>query len=77
MKKTYLHFLTLVMLTMMCGITAYANDAKYSYTTSATSTLTISSGTAYCKSTAKGNSTVTEIDAVQNLEKKVKAIGLQ
>jgi len=63
-------FLALIMITMMCSITAYAVDAKYSYTTSATSTLTITSGTAYCKSTAKGNSTVTEIDAVQYLEKK-------
>lgn len=71
MKKRLFALLTISMaLLMFLGVTVYAVEARYAYTTSVTSTLNISNGTAYCKSSAKGNSTVTQIDGIQYLEKK-------
>lgn len=71
MKKRLFVLLTISMaLLMFLGVTVYAVEARYAYTTSVTCTLTISNGTAYCKSSDKGNSTVTQIDGVQYLEKK-------
>lgn len=43
---------------------------RYSYASSVSSMLTISSGTATCTSVATGNSSVVEINATQYLEKK-------
>ena len=62
--------LVVIVLSLICGITAYAVEPRYIYTTSATSTINISSSTAYCKGTARGNSSVTKIEATQYLEKK-------
>ncbi len=71
MKKRLFALLTIsVSLLMVLGVTVCAVEARYAYTTSVTSTLNISNGTAYCKSSAKGNSTVTQIDGIQYLEKK-------
>lgn len=71
MKKRLCVLLTISMaLLMFLGVTVCAVEARYAYTTSVTSTLTILNGTAYCKSSAKGNSTVTQIDGIQYLEKK-------
>lgn len=71
MKKRLFALLTISMsLLMFLGVTVCAVEARYAYTTSVTSTLNISNGTAYCKSSAKGNSTVTQIDGIQYLEKK-------
>ena len=71
MKKRLCVLLTIFMaMLMFIGVTVCAVEARYAYTTSVTSTLTISNGTAYCKSSAKGNSTVTKIDGIQYLEKK-------
>ena len=71
MKKRLSALLTISMaLLMFLSVTVYAVEARYAHTTSVTSTLTISNGTAYCKSTAQGDSTVTQIDGVQYLEKK-------
>lgn len=55
---------------MFCETTAHAVEARYAYFTYITSTLTISSNTAYCKSSAAANSTVTKIEGTQYLEKK-------
>ena len=64
MKKRLFALLTISMaLLMFLGVTVYAVEARYAHTTSVTST-------AYCKSTAQGDSTVTQIDGLQYLEKK-------
>ncbi|MCD7731719.1 MAG: hypothetical protein LUI05_09545 [Oscillospiraceae bacterium] len=57
-------------LVMLFGITAYAAQARYSYTSAVSSTLSISSGTANCQSVLSGTSAVTHIFATQYLEKK-------
>lgn len=62
--------LIITILSSLCGVTVCAVEARYSYTTSATSTLYISSGTAACKSKARGKASATKIEAVQYLEKK-------
>lgn len=71
MKKRLFALLTISMaLLMFLGVTVYAVEARYAHTTSVTSTLTISNGAAYCKSSAQGDSTVTQINGTQYLEKK-------
>ncbi|MCM1062684.1 MAG: hypothetical protein NC177_17055 [Ruminococcus flavefaciens] len=71
MKKRLFALLTISMaLLMFLGVTVCAVEARYAHTTSVTSNLTISNGTAYCKSSAQGDSTVTQIDGIQYLEKK-------
>ncbi len=71
MKKRLFALLTISMaLLMFLGVTVYAVEARYAHTTSVTSTLNIYNGNAYCKSTAQGDSTVTQIDGTQYLEKK-------
>lgn len=71
MKKRLFALLTIsISLLMFLGVTVCAVEARYAHTTSVTSTLTISNGAVYCKSTAQGDSTVTQIDGVQYLEKK-------
>lgn len=70
-KRLSALFLAFMVLSMVSRITAYAVEPRYAYTTSATSTLTISSGTAYCKSNAKGNGSVTKIVGTQYLEKRI------
>ena len=70
-KRLSALFLSFIALSMVLGITAYAVEPRYAYTTSTASTLTISSGSAYCWSTAKGNSSVTKIEGIQYLEKKI------
>lgn len=71
MKKRLCIFLTVfAVMSMLLGISVYAVETRYAYTTSATSTLNILNGTAYCSSTAKGNSIVKQIDGIQYLEKK-------
>lgn len=69
-KRLSAILLVVVAMTALFGITAYAVEARYVYTTSAISTLSISSGNAYCKSTARGNDSATKIEAIQYLEKK-------
>lgn len=70
MKKRLFALLTISMaLLMFLGVTVYAVEARYAHTTSVTSTINIYNGTAYCKSTAQGDSTVTQIDGIQYLEK--------
>lgn len=69
-KQSKLLISILISMLMLSGITAYAVEARFAYVTSVTSTLTISSNTAYCVSVAKGNSTVTKIEGTQFLEKK-------
>lgn len=70
MKKMFVVILAVITaVAMLCGITVCAAP-RYAYTTSVTSTLSISSNTAYCKSILRGDSTVTKIEAVQYLEKK-------
>lgn len=70
MKKRLFALLTISMaLLMFLGVTVYAVEARYAHTTSVTSTLNIYNGNAYCKSTAQGDSTVTQIDGIQYLEK--------
>jgi len=71
MKKRLFALLTISMaLLMFLGVTVYAVEARYAHTTSATSMLTVSNGKATCVSTAQGDSTVTQIDGTQYLEKK-------
>lgn len=69
-KRLCILFAAVMAVTMLCGISAYAVEARYVYTFTATSELTISNGTATCKSYAKGISTVTKITGTQYLEKK-------
>ncbi|MBP1547758.1 MAG: hypothetical protein J6A37_14325 [Oscillospiraceae bacterium] len=71
-KRLSILLLVAMVLSMVCGITAYAIEPRYVYTGSVISSITISdsSSTAYCKGTAKGDSTVTRIEATQYLEKK-------
>lgn len=70
MKKMFVVILAVITaVAMLYGITVCAAP-RYAYTTSVTSTLSVSSNTAYCKSTLRGDSTVTKIEAVQYLEKK-------
>ena len=71
MKRRISAFMLIItILSSLCGVTVCAVEARYSYTTTATSTLYISSNTAYCKSKARGKTTATKIEAVQYLEKK-------
>lgn len=71
MKRRISAFMLIItILSSLCGVTVCAVEARYSYTTSATSTLYISSGTAACKSKARGKASATKIEAVQYLEKK-------
>ncbi len=70
MKKRLFAFLTISMaLLMFLSVTVCAVEARYAHTTSVTSTINIYNGTAYCKSIAQGDSTVTQIDGIQYLEK--------
>ena len=70
MKRRLFALLTISMaLLMFLGVTVCAVEARYAHTTSVTSTLNIYNGNAYCKSTAQGDSTVTQIDGIQYLEK--------
>lgn len=70
MKKRLFALLTISMtLLMFLSVTVYAVEARYAHTTSVTSTINIYNGTAYCKSIAQGDSTVTQIDGIQYLEK--------
>lgn len=71
MKRRISAFMLIItILSTLCGVTVCAVEPRYSYTTTATSTLYISSNTAYCKSKARGKTTATKIEAVQYLEKK-------
>ena len=71
MRKCLTVFVSVcVAMLMVCEIAAHAVEARYAYFTYLTSTLTISSNTAYCKSSAAANSTVTKIKGTQYLEKK-------
>lgn len=71
MKKRLFALLTISMaLLMFLGVTVCAVEARYAHTTSVTSMLTISSSKATCISTAQGDSTVTQINGTQYLEKK-------
>ena len=67
MKRRISAFMLIItILSTLCGVTVCAVEPRYSYTT----TLYISSNTAYCKSKARGKTTATKIEAVQYLEKK-------
>lgn len=71
MKKRLFALLAISMaLLMFLGVTVCAVEARYAHTTSVTSMLTISSSKATCISTAQGDSTVTQINGTQYLEKK-------
>lgn len=55
MKRRISAFMLIItILSTLCGVTVCAVEPRYSYTTTATSTLYISSNTAYCKSKARG-----------------------
>ncbi|MDE7293248.1 MAG: hypothetical protein K2N72_02365 [Oscillospiraceae bacterium] len=69
-KRIGILFAVVMAVTMLCGISVYAVEARYIYATSATSTLTKQNSSVTCTSTAQGNSTVTKIAATQYLEKK-------
>lgn len=76
MKKPVIAILLALSVLFSTGISVYAygggNTATpyYLYTNTVKSTLEISNNTAYCKSEIKGDSTVTQINATQYLEKK-------
>lgn len=77
MKRRISAFMLIItILSTLCGVTVCAVEPRYSYTTTATSTLYISSNTAYCKSKARGKTTATKIEAVQYLEKKSGSNGM-
>ncbi|MCM1577200.1 MAG: hypothetical protein NC078_00175 [Ruminococcus sp.] len=63
-------FIAVITVSMLCGISVCAVQARYAYATSVTSTLTKSGSKLTCTSTCRGISTVTKITAVQYLEKK-------
>ncbi len=67
-KRLCILFSVIMAVTMFCGISAYAVEARYAYTNSATSSLSISGSKATCRSVAQGNSTVTKISGTQYLE---------
>ncbi len=70
MKKRLLTFLLVtVVLSLLCSVTVSAVEPRYAYTVSATSRLSITSGTAKCTSKISCYSSVTHIDATQYLEK--------
>lgn len=76
MKKSIFAVLLALLVLFLAGISVCAygveNTASpyYLYTTTVESNLTIAGGTAYCKSSIKGDRTVTKIYATQYLEKK-------
>ena len=72
-KKLSALLLMFMALFTILGFTVNAVEPRYTYTTSATSTITNSSSNSskvYCTATLKGNSTITKIEATQYLEKK-------
>lgn len=70
MKKRLLTFLLVaVVLSLLSSVTVSAVEPRYAFTRSASSILTINSGTANCKSKISCYSSVTHIDATQYLEK--------
>jgi len=80
--KQIISIILAISISLVLTIPIYATDHKsisseketiqsrYAYTTTVSSSLTISSGVASCKSTAVGNSNVIKIKATQCLEKK-------
>ncbi len=76
MKKTIIAILLALSVLLLAGISVCAYGGNntispyYLYTGSVKSTLIISGKTAYCESVIKGDRTVTQIYAMQYLEKK-------
>lgn len=68
-KRICMLFAVVMAVTMLCGISVYAVEARYTYILTSSSELTFSGNTATCKSYAKGYSTVTKISVTQYLEK--------